>query len=437
MYINLIILILIIGIYLICINYKKKTKNCDYDKYKHKLIKNTKNNIVNNSSNIELARFYHEKEIPYLALEYYKKCLLNKNYYVMLDIGDIYLFGLGSLDPNYYKAHIYYTNFLKINNTDEKHKSYAIERINQLYEILNNDTNGCINSLDKNKIISNIDDYLVDIITEEDLENTVEIIDNEEIVRDREEVIHFNDTINYNDIANNVLNYDNIPINNGIDYDNIYYDIVNDPQNSHDSGIQKTIKSSIYKLEKDTNIEYKYSELKMMFINDIKDMNISDKKLRNIKKIFNKIETDTTKSYNNKKTLKDVFTLVGNRIYTSNDEIYKKNAINNLMIELNDSVDSNNNPVCFTGVYNRIIDSLNLIDEDVVVKNKDILDQEILNKCSKIRNDFEKEVNVDNPEYSTLLKNKIMVELDITYVKTNILTKEELYDNTKNWIDFI
>lgn len=405
------------------------------------VIKNKKQNINNRKnellkiikhkkkySNLQLARYYHEKQIPNLAIQFYNKCLLNNNYYVMIDLGNIYHYGLGGMGPNYYKATLYYSNFLNIKGIDNKYKRDVSNRLKQLNEIIYNPTDNRINKLDKNEMILNLDKYLLDIIFKYDIQNNVTVVENTIIDEDIEYNNGYEDYDEYAYLDNN----ENIDINNGIDYNNIYYDNINDPQNVHSSTVNFTIKNSIEKLEKTTDNKYTYMQLKKKLLADITNMNIDSKKIKNINKVFEKIDNDQTASYNSNKTLKDIFELVTNNIYTSTDSIYKENAINNLLLEMCDCVDTTNNVVCFTGVYNRLIDSLHLINPDIVVKNEEILNQEILNKCSKYRIDYEKLENQDSS-----LKIYIMSELNNEYVKTKILKQSELDDIIKDWIDYV
>ena len=177
------------------------------------------------------------------ALYYYKECLKHGNFYTMINIGDIYLFGLDSLKPNYYKAYLYYTNFIKIKNNKIKYVRYVEERLKQLYNILYVEKDLL---LDKDELNNNIDNYLLNIINEEDdIHNNVEVINIQNNIQD-----------------NNI--YDDLIYN--INDNNIYYDILNDPQNIHDTGVNNTVKNSITNLEINTIQEYTYDELKIKFL---------------------------------------------------------------------------------------------------------------------------------------------------------------------------
>lgn len=99
-------------------------------------------------------------------------------------------------------------------------------------------------------------------------------------------------------------------------------------------------------------------------------------------------------------------------------------------MQLYESIE-NNKPVCFTGIYNRIVDSINFIDKDVKITNKATLKQEILNKSSMIRNEYE------NSDSELSFVTYLNLELNKIYVEPKILTKKELDDLTSEWIDHI
>ena len=131
-------------------------------------------------------------------------------------------------------------------------------------------------------------------------------------------------------------------------------------------------------------------------------------------------------------TLKEALVLVFNRIYSKNDNEIINTFISNILIELNDCIESNN-IVCSTGIFNRIFNSINLLDEDVTIKSYENLNSEIMNKCIAIRNNMNP--NIEN--FDEIFKNNIKNEMYNDYVKSNILIQEQL-DNILNiWIDYI
>ena len=255
-----------------------------------------------------------------------------------------------------------------------------------------------------------------------------------------------NQPVNTNRIVNLVLN--NVPIvrniNQVVDIANIiparprnnlnvvYNDDDYDPQNIHDTTINKTVKHSIENIKKDTQIKHNFNEIIDMFNIEIQKLNLSNNKLNNIKRVINNIRQDTTNSVYNKMKTSELVELVGNRIFNSEDKNYKDICINNLALELNDCIE-NDHVVCHIGIFNRVLNSLNYVDNFVNVKSTNVLNDEMMNKCSLIRSTLDE--NMD--DFDNKLKEKIREELKKDYVDTNIITQDELNNIINVWIDYI
>jgi len=105
--------------------------------------------------------------------------------------------------------------------------------------------------------------------------------------------------------------------------------------------------------------------------------------------------------------------------------------------------------VCATGRFTRLVDTLNVIDEEVSIKPSYVINQEMMNKSSKIREnmlntysenerkELEKGTSNNQEEYDKNLKEKIVGELKEDYVKTKILTKEKFDNEINKWINEI
>ncbi len=395
------------------------------------------NNTINKENNLERARFYHQKSDGKNALKYYHKCIYDKNYFVLIDIGKIYHHGLNDIKINIYLANKYYLSFLNIIdklkfNTIEhrKYKSYVKNKLNQIK--LENTPKEINTERNKKEIdnLNDINDYLTKKIMEDF--NKDNLFKNQPINRNR----IINTVLNNIPIVRNinqVVNIANIiPIQPRNNLNIIYNDDAYDVQNVHDTTINKTVKHSIENIKKDTKITYNFNEIIDMFNIEIIKLNLSNTKLSNIKKVINSIRQDKNKSiYNNMKS-SELLELVGNRIFNSTDENYKDTCINNLALELNDCVE-NNNVVCSTGVFNRVLNSLNFIDKDVNVKSTNVLNDEMMNKCSLIRSSL----NENEDDFDNKLKQKIRSELKKDYVDKNILTQTELNNIINVWVDYI
>ncbi len=393
------------------------------------------NYTVNKERNLERARFYHRKSDGKNALKYYHKCIYEKNYFVLIDIAKIYQHGLNDIDINIYLANKYYMAFLNINKKfhtieNRKYESYVK---NKLEQIKIEHTPKEINTEVDKKETSNLND-INDYLTK----NIMAGFNKNNLFK--------NQPVNTNRIVNTVLN--NIPIvrniNQVVDIANIiptqpqnnlnivYNDDIYDPQNVHDTSINKTVQHSIENIKKDTIITYNFNEIIDMFNTEIIKLNLSDNKLSNIKKVINHIRQDTTLSiYNHMKT-SELIELVGNRIFNSDNDNYKDTCVNNLALELNDCIE-NNHVVCHTGVFNRVLNSLNHIDTFVNVKSTNVLNDEMMNKCSLIRSTLDE----TEDDFNNKLKQKIREELRKDYVDTNIISQEELNNIVNVWIDYI
>lgn len=393
------------------------------------------NSIVNNESNLEKARFYHRKSDGKNALKYYHKCIYDKNYFVLIDIAKIYHHGLNDIKINIYLANKYYLAFLNINKKfhtieNRKYEEYVKNKLEQIkIEYTTKEINTEVDKKESANL-NDINDYLT--------KNIMEGFNKDNLFK--------NQPINTNRIINVILN--NIPIvrniNQVVDIANIiptqvqnnlniiYNDDAYDIQNVHDTTINKTVKHSIENIKKDTQIKHNFNEIIDMFNIEITKMNLSKNKLDNIKRVINNIRQDTTNSIYNKMKSSELIELVGNRIFNSSDKNYKDTCINNLALELNDCIE-NDHVVCHTGIFNRVLNSLNYIDKNVNVKSTNVLNDEMMNKCSLIRS----QLNDNIDDFDNRLKQKIRSELKKDYVDTNIITQEELNNIINVWIDYI
>ena len=395
------------------------------------------NTTINKENNLEKARFYHQKSDGKNALKYYHKCIYDKNYFVLIDIADIYHYGLTDIKINIYLANKYYISFLniidKLKFNSIEHRKYKHYVENKLEQIKLENTPKEINTENDKKEINNLND-----INEYLIKNIMEGFNKDKLFK--------NQPINRNRIVNTVLN--NIPIVRNINQvvnianiiptrpqDNlniVYNDIIYDPQNVHDTTINKTVKHSIENIKRDTQIIYNFNEIIDMFNIEIQKLNLSNNKLNNIKRVINNIRQDTTNSVYNKMKTSELVELVGNRIFNSEDKNYKDICINNLALELNDCIE-NDHVVCHTGIFNRVLNSLNYVDNFVNVKSTNVLNDEMMNKCSLIRSTLDE--NMD--DFDNKLKEKIREELKKDYVDTNIITQDELNNIINVWMDYI
>lgn len=403
------------------------------------------------NKNTKLANEYHNKFDGNNAIKYYNKCLKENNPLVLINMGSIYHYGINNnTEINLLKAfQCYYTLLQLLKNKNDinsrKYKFYAFNKINQIYDELNEMPHNQPKEpkIKKEIIIPTTDDFMMNNILKgfdkkslfSNQKVNTQIQQRDILQVQRQEPLQ---RININDYIDNRNLRANRDLNNiNIIPTNVYNPLLQDPQNVHDSFINNTISNSINNIKNkaiDTNLNYQ--DIENILNEEINKTEFDQVKRNNIKRVLENINNSNFKSVKNNMTIKEALILVFNKIYNKNDDEIKKAFISNLLNELNDCVE-NNNVVCGTGIFNRIFSSINLLDEDVTVKSYDTLNTEIMNKCIAIRNKLEETVNSNSDNFDEILKNNIKEEMYNDYVKSNILTQEQLDDIMKVWIDHI
>lgn len=219
-----------------------------------------------------------------------------------------------------------------------------------------------------------------------------------------------------------------------------------DSQNVHDSCVTSTIKNSMAKLINTTTSNISppqaYTEINELIAN-CGDPEKRDKAQRALNNIYS-----TPANFSDSgMTLPECLCVVWNRIadYKAHGDNYKHNiSRESLVNELADCVE-HGSVVCGQGKFARIFDTLNTIDPDVKIIPKGVINTEIMNKMSKIKDDEyqkltvkEKEaVDADttkatpeqiaiNEKYETDVKQKIRGSLCSDYVNQKIMSQQEL-----------
>lgn len=394
---------------------------------------------------LKIARYYNNKQDSKNALKYYLKCVNNTNNIdksILLDIANIYHYS----DNNLFQAfQYYYIYFLSVQNKNDilskKNKLYVSNKMKEILES-NKLTFTQINNVYNTNISDNsIDKYLLDNILDGFDKQTL-FYNNINLINQSIQVSNNNQNIIVdNSILDNINNYiikDEVEdiIEDKVENFPIYRPILNDNQNIHDTYVNNTIYNSINNIKTKQIISNKINlnidEINNIIKDEINKQNFDNIKKNNIIKVLENINTNSTKSYKNNMTLSELLILIFNRIYNKYDEDIQKTFLSNLIIELNDCIE-NDNIVCHTGIFNRLINSINLLDIDVNIKTYDFLNEEIMNKCIAIRNTLDTNI----PNYEEELKNKIRLEMNIDYIDTKILTQSQLDDILNIWIDHI
>ena len=221
----------------------------------------------------------------------------------------------------------------------------------------------------------------------------------------------------------------------------------NDPQNTHNSQVISTAINSINNLQKSTVLKKSLPTSLKEIRKFLKNIPKSDKREDALKSL-NRIERNTSPfSFSDMKEV-DILHLVWNRMYS---DVHKDN-LDNVKESLYNQLagmQEHGLTVCATGRFTRIVDTLNVIDEDVSIKPSYIINEEMMNKSSKIREnmlnayseterkELEKGTSATQEEYDNKLKSKIVDTLQKDYVETKILSQEKFDHQIKKWINEI
>jgi hypothetical protein len=376
------------------------------------------------------------------AIKYYYEYIKNGgNPEVLFNVIDIYALGIHKFEPDLNKA-IEICDYI-INNIPEletkgKNKKRYINMV--FADELNH----------KNKGETIIDDN--------------EINDNEtnDANRIMDDMLNYDTQFFDTDINNNNrLNDLHEILNNGIGDINgigrIANYIVGNSQNVHDSTINLTLTKSIDNLQQSTpiliNKENGLQQIRNLINQGSTDFNDNDKKTNAIKALDSIEKTFSPASLTGGKNilLTDCLNLVWNRINQYPSE-QQKDLKNNLINELSDSVE-HNSAVCTHGKLARIVDTLNIVDPEVKILSKNMLNGEIVTKANKIKNDIyqnldqtekkaidninpnEEEIKI-NKNYENNVKKAIITEIEKDY-SGNWDLMNEVKQNMNTWINNI
>jgi len=385
-------------------------------KHLRKIIKYSPKSQID-SARLDLAKLYHfgmHKFKPQLKIaeKLYKSIIIScKNEDVHVQTEDL----LERVNKDIRENHVYKWLNLK----QPKKKSDIIgSYTDNTYEKLNIEQN---NNFDNPTELINTDDIFDNIF-----DNTFQII---EILPRPQPIIEQRETIN-------------IPI-----IPTIPPIRRNDPQNTHNSQVLSTAINSINNLKKSTKIEKSLPTSLKEIRKFLKNMPKNDKRDDSLKSL-NHIEKNTSPfTFSDMKEV-NVLNLIWNRIHSDvhkdNLDTVKESLYNQLA-----DMQEHGYSVCATGRFTRLVDTLNVIDEEVSIKPSYVINQEMMNKSSKIREnilntysenerkELEKGTSNKQEEYDKNLKEKIVKELKEDYVKTKILTQEKFDNQINKWINEI
>lgn len=201
-----------------------------------------------------------------------------------------------------------------------------------------------------------------------------------------------------------------IPTNNRLDRFIINDILENDQQNVHDSIIQKSISKEYNSIEKGKNPR---------ILEDI--INRNPQHSREIESIIESIKKRNSSIYN---LNGDGELNVLENVWNNGNDNVKDQIINELLDCKKDTGDL----YCPTGVVSRIIQANFIENVNNIPRTKNVYKEEMLSKASILK---EKNLDLTELEFKDLLLNQYSKDYD------GILTRDEITNTTKEWIDYI
>uniref|UniRef100_A0A6C0CJC6 Tetratricopeptide repeat protein n=1 Tax=viral metagenome TaxID=1070528 RepID=A0A6C0CJC6_9ZZZZ len=231
----------------------------------------------------------------------------------------------------------------------------------------------------------------------------------------------------------------------------------NDKQNVHDTVVSNTVRASVQKLrESEGHFRGYNNDTALKEIHEyIRNAPVSESAKASATKTLMKCSRTNQHISSLGIGEHDVMRMVWNRIHHPSNKDNVENLKESLVLSLA-SGEERGEVVCATGRVDRIIDSLNKIDNENIVdiKPKWAINREIMEKCPVLRekflNNHPQDIRVAMEavtptmeqqkvcdEYTAKLKTYIREELYKDYVDTGILSKTGLNIEVDKWIEYL
>jgi hypothetical protein len=193
-----------------------------------------------------------------------------------------------------------------------------------------------------------------------------------------------------------------------------------DKQNVHDSGVIKTITQSIENVKNKIGDFIENPEITAKITNYFPT--VSDKNNK-IKQTLTHINENDGLVMPYGMTHKNILNVVDNYI-NKQDKEKKDNLIGILGDQLSNCINKKGMNVCNTGIFNRIINTLNGVTDEVSIKPEWALRKEMLNKVPIIKTEFNKNFSKDhNLELENVEDNDTYDDEFIKYMKKSLISE--------------
>ncbi len=236
--------------------------------------------------------------------------------------------------------------------------------------------------------------------------------------------------------------------------------VPNDLHNARDHIVMNTVRQSIEKLRASTHIQDdEHTTIKRLHQYIVKDCDLPDSKRQEALFVLKQItsgqqdsqpSTNTPARQEELEALKLVFNRINSRF---RDKKERTKLLDNLVSELSECIEFGQ-LICSQGIVDRIVDSINFIDEAVKIKPKWALSREMLSRAAVLRKNMLTETRSEvkealqstkptarqrmlSREFKEKLKTEIERDFMNTYVDAGIMTKDLLKTEMGKWIDEI
>lgn len=384
------------------------------------------------------------------AITYYQAAIQYGYHSAILDLASIFHWGNATFKANREFARHLYGAILKVGSDYEK--GIARDRLRQMQEEEGKTVGSVLDGVDGVANNFSTGTFNPTVFTEEFSSVGGGTISGNDGSIQQNELTKGIDENYVKEIIQNDLKLSNKRLDKNREKSNV---IPDDPRSASDHMVCTTAKQALETLKSSTHIQYDMpTTLKLIHTYIMQDCDIGDTRKQDAIAIVKYFASNVSKlGYDSAKEL-EALHIVFNRIQSNiYDKKKRKDLMDNLVRELSECMEYGQ-PVCSEGLVNRIIDTLNGIDNNVQIKSKWMLTQEMMNKCALLRKTMlEKENSETSDAFEALkptarqnllmknfqnkLKREIERDFTRTYVDTGIMSKDMLENELNKWIDDI
>lgn len=390
------------------------------------------------------------------AVMFYQQAISSGFHSAILELASIFHWGNVGFQPNREYAKHLYGVVLKMGNDYEQ--GLARDRLRQMHEEEGKVSGPTLLDGAGNSFAGN--NFTTTPFTEEFCgvstgDNAPGKIGKDELTKDIDE--HYVDEVILNDLRIQGTRKDDTDgnVRNGKSRTGkVLSSIPNDLHNARDHIVVNTVRQSLEKLRASTHIQDdEHTTIKQLHQYIVKDCDLPEVKRKEALHVLKQITaTATPGDAQNHQDELEALKLVYNRINSRfREKKEKEKLLDNLVSELSECIEYGK-LICSQGIVDRIVDTLNFIDEAVKIKPKWALTREMLARAATIRKNMLKEtksevkdaLQAEKPvarqrmlarEFRDKLKREIERDFTTTYVDGGVMTKDLLKTEMSKWID--